>query len=128
MKHRLKSAMSVLILAAGAAMTAPAYSETILRVGTWLPPTNAQNAVVWPTWAKWVEEATEGRVKVKIENSSGHPKRCFNWLKTVFTMPVSAITVMFLVGSNCPRLSSNQVWVWVPKQRRWPCGGYMKNI
>lgn len=77
MKHRLKSAMSVLILAAGAAMTAPAYSETILRVGTWLPPTNAQNAVVWPTWAKWVEEATEGRVKVKIENSSGHPKTLF---------------------------------------------------
>ncbi|MCY0967395.1 TRAP transporter substrate-binding protein [Oceanospirillaceae bacterium G-43] len=52
-------------------------AETVLRVGTWLPPTNAQNAVVWPTWAKWVEEATEGRVKVTIENTSGHPKTLF---------------------------------------------------
>lgn len=64
--------LSLSLLASGSVL-----AETILRVGTWLPPTNAQNAVVWPTWARWVEDATEGRVKVKIENSSGHPKTLF---------------------------------------------------
>ncbi|MAD44858.1 MAG: C4-dicarboxylate ABC transporter substrate-binding protein [Oceanospirillaceae bacterium] len=54
-----------------------AAAETILRVGTWLPPTDKQNEVVWPTWAKWVEEATEGRVKVKLEYGMGHPKTMF---------------------------------------------------
>ncbi|MBV0934925.1 TRAP transporter substrate-binding protein [Marinobacterium weihaiense] len=52
-------------------------AETTMVVGTWLPPTSVQNSVVWPTWAKWVEEATEGRVKVKIEYDVGHPKSYF---------------------------------------------------
>ncbi|MDO6683179.1 TRAP transporter substrate-binding protein [Oceanobacter sp. 5_MG-2023] len=52
--------------------------QTTLRVGTWLPPTNPQNAEVWPTWAKWVEEATEGRVAIQLEYGLGHPKTMFN--------------------------------------------------
>lgn len=56
-------------------------AATELRVGTWLPPTDKQNSVVWPTWAKWVEEATEGRVVVKIENSSAHPKTLFQMVE-----------------------------------------------
>lgn len=56
-------------------------AETILRVGTWLPPTNPQNAEVWPTWAKWVEDATEGRVKVKLEYGLGHPKSLFTMVE-----------------------------------------------
>ncbi|WP_343802563.1 TRAP transporter substrate-binding protein [Marinobacterium maritimum] len=54
-----------------------AYSQTTLRVATWLPATSSQNDVVWPTWAKWVEEATEGRVKIELEYGSGHPKTMF---------------------------------------------------
>ncbi len=57
--------------------SALSHSATELRVGTWLPPTDNQNAVVWPTWAKWVEEATEGRVTVKLEYGLGHPKTMF---------------------------------------------------
>lgn len=55
-----------------------AYSQTTLRVATWLPPTSSQNDVVWPTWAKWVEEATEGRIKLELEYGSGHPKSMFS--------------------------------------------------
>lgn len=51
---------------------------TTLRVSTWLPPTNPQNETVWPTWSKWVEEATEGRVKVIVENYTAHPKTLFD--------------------------------------------------
>lgn len=65
------------ILSLGLAMSGSALAATTLHVGTWLPPTNPQNAEVWPTWAKWVEEATEGRVKVEIEHDLGHPKTMF---------------------------------------------------
>ncbi|WP_432473559.1 TRAP transporter substrate-binding protein [Amphritea sp. HPY] len=58
-------------------LSGQAYSETTLRVASWLPPTHPQNAVVWPTWSKWVEEATEGRVNVVIEYGMGHPKTMF---------------------------------------------------
>ena len=72
-----KTTMKLALFSAGVMVSSLASSETILRVGTWLPPTNPQNAVVWPTWGKWVEEATEGRVKIKIEQGLGHPKTMF---------------------------------------------------
>lgn len=53
-------------------------AQTTLRISTWLPPSNPQNETVWPTWSKWVEEATEGRVKVIVENYTGHPKTLFD--------------------------------------------------
>ncbi|PIE25083.1 MAG: C4-dicarboxylate ABC transporter substrate-binding protein [Neptuniibacter caesariensis] len=54
-----------------------AVAETTMRVASWLPPTHPQNAIIWPTWSKWVEEATEGRVKVAVEYGLGHPKTMF---------------------------------------------------
>ncbi|MBY6198146.1 TRAP transporter substrate-binding protein [Vibrio hangzhouensis] len=45
-----------------------------LRVGTWLSPNHTMNADVIPTWGKWIEQATDGRVTVKIEYNMGHPK------------------------------------------------------
>ena len=74
----IKFATKAAVLAAGMSASASVLAaDTTLIVGTWLPPTAAQNAVVWPTWAKWVEEATEGRVEVKIEYDMGHPKTYF---------------------------------------------------
>lgn len=57
--------------------TAAVQAETIMRVGTWLPPSHPQNTVVFPQWGKWIEEATEGRVKLKLEYDLGHPKKLF---------------------------------------------------
>ncbi|MBN3560928.1 TRAP transporter substrate-binding protein [Aliamphritea spongicola] len=67
------------LLTAGllSALASVASAETTLRVASWLPPTHTQNTVVWPTWAKWVEDATEGRVKVVVEYGMGHPKTMF---------------------------------------------------
>ena len=53
-------------------------ADTVLRIASWLPPTNPMNQVVIPTWGKWIEEATEGRVSIKIEYGMGHPKTMFN--------------------------------------------------
>lgn len=72
-----KSVASAAILTVGLTASAFATAETTLIVGTWQPPGNPMNSVVWPTWAGWVEEATEGRVKVKIEHDVGHPKSYF---------------------------------------------------
>jgi TRAP-type C4-dicarboxylate transport system substrate-binding protein len=60
------------------ALSASAVADTVLRVATWLPPGHAMNAEMWPTWGKWVEEATEGRVKIKLEYGMGHPKSMFD--------------------------------------------------
>ncbi len=51
-----------------------AFAEKIMKVGSWLPPKHIMNSEVLPTWGKWIEEATEGRVKIKIEYPGGHPK------------------------------------------------------
>ncbi|MCV6587771.1 MAG: TRAP transporter substrate-binding protein [Marinobacterium sp.] len=73
-RNFLKAAAAVSL---GLSLSAGAMAQTELRVASWLPPTHPQNAVVWPTWGKWVEEATEGRVKIKIEYGMGHPKTMF---------------------------------------------------
>ncbi len=77
MKTFFKSMAGAAALTLGLTASAAASAETTLIVGTWQPPGNPMNAVVWPTWAEWVEEATEGRVKVKIEQDVGHPKTYF---------------------------------------------------
>lgn len=61
--------------------TGAVAQETTLNVSTWLPPTHVQNSVVWPTWAKWVEDATEGRVKVNIEYTSSNPTQLFQMVE-----------------------------------------------
>ncbi|MEL0614935.1 TRAP transporter substrate-binding protein [Marinomonas arenicola] len=53
-------------------------ATTTLHVATWLPPSNPQNSIVWPAWKNMVETATEGRVKVVIENYTGAPKTIFD--------------------------------------------------
>lgn len=51
-----------------------AFAEKTIRVHSWLPPKHTMNANVLPTWGKWIEDATEGRVKLKIEYPGGNPK------------------------------------------------------
>ncbi|WP_191601600.1 TRAP transporter substrate-binding protein [Marinomonas algicola] len=73
-----KTMRSILLVGTAAAvMNTPVSAQTVLNVSTWLSPTHVQNTVVWPTWGKWVEEATEGRVTVNIEYSSNNPAQLF---------------------------------------------------
>ena len=64
-------------LAAATLAAAPAGAETVLRISSWAPPTHFLNATVWPTWGKWVTEATQGRVKTKIEYKLASPLKQF---------------------------------------------------
>lgn len=56
-----------------------ANAETILRMNNWLPPSHSQRVNVMEPWAKMVEEATEGRVKVQLSAASlGAPPRQYD--------------------------------------------------
>lgn len=69
----VKTLAAASLLTMGMAGSAMVSASTTLVVGTWMPPSNPMNAVALPTWAKWVEEATEGRVTVRIEQGLGNP-------------------------------------------------------
>lgn len=64
-------------LVAASMAAAPAGAETVLRISSWAPPTHFVNATVWPTWGKWITEATQGRVKTKIEYKLASPLKQF---------------------------------------------------
>jgi len=68
-KNRLKAAIATLSLMAS--LGAHAEEPVIMHVATAGPPGHVQNSVVFPTWGKWIEEATEGRVKLKLEYGLG---------------------------------------------------------
>lgn len=67
----------VLAVALAATPSAPALAEDMV-IGTWLPPTHPMNAEVLDTWKRWIEEETGGRLNVRIEYHSGHPKELFD--------------------------------------------------
>ena len=62
---------------AAALAAAPAGAETVLKISSWAPPTHFVNATIWPTWGKWISEATQGRVKTKIEYKLASPLKQF---------------------------------------------------
>lgn len=77
----IKKILTTCLFGAGLTMAQASIATTVLNVATWLPPTHVQNEVVWPTWAQWVEEATEGRVKVNIERTSTNPTQLFQMVE-----------------------------------------------
>ncbi len=74
MKSINKLAAGFILTSAVLMSSTPVLAEKVMRVGSWLPPKHTMNADVLPTWGKWIEEATEGRVTLKIEYPGGHPK------------------------------------------------------
>ena len=70
------------LLCLGAAATAlaaaPASSQTKLLIGSWAPPTHHINSDVLPTWGKWVQEATKGRVTFEIKYNLAPPPGQFD--------------------------------------------------
>ncbi len=71
------------LLLAGAAATAlgaagPAAAQTKLLIGSWAPPTHHINSDVLPTWGKWVQEATKGRVTFEIKYNLAPPPAQFD--------------------------------------------------
>lgn len=75
MNHR----KTLLCLGATAlAVAVPATAQTKLLIGSWAPPTHHINANVLPTWGKWVQEATKGRVTFEIKYNLAPPPGQFD--------------------------------------------------
>ena len=64
---------------AAAVAVLPAHAETVLRFNNFLPPQHGQVVDVFEPWAKNVEEATEGRVRVEfLPSTVAAPPRMFD--------------------------------------------------
>ncbi len=68
--HKLATLTTLTALSLGVFQASMA---TELTVSTWAGPNHGVNTIVWPTWASWVEEATEGRVTVNVVHDMGPP-------------------------------------------------------
>lgn len=63
---------------AAALLATTATAQTKLVIGSWAPPTHHINADVLPTWGKWVQEATQGRVTFEIKYNLAPPPGQFD--------------------------------------------------
>ena len=52
---------------------APASAQTVWRFSNWVPPTHPLTVEVFNVWAKNVETATKGRVKITFVSALGNP-------------------------------------------------------
>lgn len=55
-----------------------AQAETVWRLSNWVPPTHAVVTDIFQVWAKKVEAATQGRVKVQLIPALGAPPAHFD--------------------------------------------------
>ncbi len=60
-------------LIAALAFSGTAMGQTVIQVSTWGGPNHGVNTIVWPTWKQWIEEATEGRVTLRVNHDMGPP-------------------------------------------------------
>jgi TRAP-type C4-dicarboxylate transport system substrate-binding protein len=77
MKH-LKTLLLAGAAATGLAGAGPTAAQTKLLIGSWAPPTHHINTDVLPTWGKWVQEATNGRVTFEIKYNLAPPPGQFD--------------------------------------------------
>lgn len=59
----------------------PARAQTVLRFSNWVPPTHPVSTDIIGKWAKNVETATKGRVKIDIVSRLGKPPAHFDLVK-----------------------------------------------
>lgn len=80
--NAIHSSLLALCVSTGMAISLPAWAEpVVMHVATAGPPGHVQNSVVFPTWAKWIEDATEGRVQVKLEYGLGDQATFFSMVE-----------------------------------------------
>ncbi|HEV2605765.1 MAG TPA: TRAP transporter substrate-binding protein [Microvirga sp.] len=116
-----------------------AAAQTKLTFNKWLPSNNAFHADVIEPWAKAVEQATEGRVKIEFTASSlGPPPRQYDLVRSgavdlVFSsigytpdrFPVSNMTSMPFLGESSEAVS---VTFWDVYQRHLEKAGEFRGV
>lgn len=71
----------LLAAVAGALFATGASAESIWRFSNWVPPTHPITLNIFQVWAKQVEAATEGRIKVQFVSALGAPQAHFDLVR-----------------------------------------------
>lgn len=84
--------LTMLAATAAALIAAGAQAQTVLRFSNWVPPTHPITTEVFQVWAKQVEEATQGSVKVQVIPPLGAPPGHYDMVRNgtadiVFAVP-----------------------------------------
>lgn len=67
------------VLALSLTLSVPAMAkQKVMKIATWLPAMHLQNAGVFPKYKEMVEQATDGRVTIKLEYGMGHPNSMYD--------------------------------------------------
>ena len=80
-KFPLPTTIAAAITTACLFSTQPANAEKVMHMANWLSPNHTMSTNVIPTWGKWIEAATDGRVTLKIETGVGHPKSMLDFVQ-----------------------------------------------
>ena len=77
-RKRINMKLIFKVLAIAVMSLAMAHAQKVMRVGSWMPPANPNNATIFPELKKQIEKVTNGRVIMKVEFGLGHPKDMFD--------------------------------------------------
>ena len=83
LKWAMRSFMALAVAAAAILMAQPQASAqtTVWRFSRWVPPTHPLSKEVFEVWAKKVEQATHGHVKIQFVSALGNPPSHFDLVK-----------------------------------------------
>ena len=83
LKRATRIFMALAVAAAAILMAQPQASAqtTVWRFSRWVPPTHPLSKEVFEVWAKKVEQATHGHVKIQFVSALGNPPSHFDLVK-----------------------------------------------
>jgi TRAP-type C4-dicarboxylate transport system substrate-binding protein len=100
-------------------------AQTVWRYSNWLPPTHPVTTGVVHVWAKQVEQATQGRVRIEVLSPFGAPPSHFDLVRNGVA-DASSITTSYtagrfplLKGLELPFLSDSNFAMSVAAQRTY---------
>lgn len=73
--------LRVLLVAMGMAFAAAAQAQAVWKYSAWLPPTHPAYEGFIKVWAKQVEEATQGRLKIEVVPPLGSPQAHYDLVR-----------------------------------------------
>jgi TRAP-type C4-dicarboxylate transport system substrate-binding protein len=101
----------IALVAIGMAVAAAAQAQTVWKYSSWLPPSHPVYEGFIKVWAKQVEDATQGRVKVEVVPPLGSPQAHYDLVRngvadvTNITTAYTANRFVLLKGLEMPFMS-----------------------
>jgi TRAP-type C4-dicarboxylate transport system substrate-binding protein len=117
--------LALAAVAAFALQAGPAAAQVVWKYSNWLPPTHPVTDGVTRVWARQVEEATQGRVKIDVIAPLGAPQAHLDLVRngvadvTNITTAYTAGRFVLLGGLEMPFMSDRNSAMSVAAQRTY---------